>query len=876
MVFSLRYRRTVPKTASSTASPFLYYDQRKDIHQNENSDQEAEHKARDRGPKAKSTAWFDTAQLLLSTMLALVVRLWSLGSPSTVITSEIALCKQVNWYLQHKFFIGAFPPLGGLFYATIAWFLGYDGAEEILYAGQHMASFPLQKLRLASAVTGTLVIPVGYLTIRSLGYSRAASTLIAGLLILENGFVTQSKFVLPDPLLCFFSSLTAMIWAVQLRAEKPSWRCQIFTGLCIGCAMSIKWQGILSMAVVWLSNGLQFWEKLGDKRNSARALAIDFMKRVITAAIVPVCVYFAFFQLHFGLIPNSGDHDLLISPQLKYFLNGNEFEPTQRDIAYGSHLVLRHEGTSGGYLHSHLKRYTTGSTQQEVTLYPYADLNNVWIIHKAGQQWNSSQPIEYVKNNDAVMFEHYATTRRLHSHDHRPPMSNKKEHHEVTAYGDYLIQDPHDHWWVRTVMPDGKIDTHNFDVLQALKTKFRLLHTRGCYLLSHNAIIPGENINQQEVTCMTSAKKTLSTWTVESVYHEQLDGANPLVTYEPPSLLQKFKEVHSLMASHDTMIPDRMAPTQTSPLQWFISCKKTQRLWDQVNGRAVYIMLNPATQVLKLSGISLCFVYLCLEILANKRQARSRILDAANNIKDLYAAPMLFFSTAAFVQAFGLQFTLAPSALIDVLPSSYYAAAFIAVLFEAITFHWNPKIRICTCVGILSISAIAFLKRAPFGYGHTALTKADCQTAGFHMDCQRFPIPVSDIEILEGASAPSTMSIAYVELPGDVTPFRYPVGEEEQAVEQVATLQRAAYSKLASKIVGAERYHRAIHTPGPESEDIEKVQTQVREHALERYQKWLEAAEQKQRQEEQETTEKGEVSRDRVHLEEQADINDRE
>lgn len=83
-----------------------------------------------------------------------------------------------------------------------------------------------------------------------------------------------------------------------------------------------------------------------------------------------------------------------------------------------------------------------------------------------------------------------------------------------------MIQDPHDHWWVRTVMPDGKIDTDNFDILQATKTKFRLLHTRGCYLLSHNAIVPGENINQQEVTCMTSAKMALSTWTVESAYHE--------------------------------------------------------------------------------------------------------------------------------------------------------------------------------------------------------------------------------------------------------------------------------------------------------------------------------------------------------------------
>lgn len=33
-------------------------------------------------------------------------------------------------------------------------------------------------------------------------------------------------------------------------------------------------------------------------------------------------------------------------------------------IAYGSVVVLKHTGTNGGYLHSHLQRYTTGSTRK--------------------------------------------------------------------------------------------------------------------------------------------------------------------------------------------------------------------------------------------------------------------------------------------------------------------------------------------------------------------------------------------------------------------------------------------------------------------------------------------------------------------------------
>lgn len=70
--------------------------------------------------------------------------------------------------------------------------------------------------------------------------------------------------------------------------------------------------------------------------------------------------------------------------------------------------------------------------EQEVTMYPHFDLNNIWIIHRAGKRWNDTQPLEYVRNNDQVMLEHYATSRKLHSHDHRPPVTNKKEQSEVT------------------------------------------------------------------------------------------------------------------------------------------------------------------------------------------------------------------------------------------------------------------------------------------------------------------------------------------------------------------------------------------------------------------------------------------------------------
>lgn len=130
------------------------------------------------------------------------------------------------------------------------------------------------------------------------------------------------------------------------------------------------------------------------------------------------------------------------------------------DIAYGSQIIIRHDGTVGGYLHSHKRQFSGGSkrkfdfdnnifcqrpslthihpffflncVEQEVTVYPHIDINNIWTVHKVTEMWNASQPIQFVRNKDQIRLEHFASSRKLHSHDHRPQLTNKKEHSEVT------------------------------------------------------------------------------------------------------------------------------------------------------------------------------------------------------------------------------------------------------------------------------------------------------------------------------------------------------------------------------------------------------------------------------------------------------------
>lgn len=64
-----------------------------------------------------------------------------------------------------------------------------------------------------------------------------------------------------------------------------------------------------------------------------------------------------------------------------------------------------------------------------MTLYPHRDDNNWWTIYK--QDTEEVNGVEYVKNGDIVRLKHADSSKRLHSHNHRPPMTDLDYHNEV-------------------------------------------------------------------------------------------------------------------------------------------------------------------------------------------------------------------------------------------------------------------------------------------------------------------------------------------------------------------------------------------------------------------------------------------------------------
>lgn len=110
------------------------------------------------------------------------------------------------------------------------------------------------------------------------------------------------------------------------------------------------------------------------------------------------------------------------------------------DVAYGSMVRLRNKRIDANckYLHSCREKYPegVGAPQQIVTTFNLKDGNNWWFFKKLDgprPEWNSTEPIEYVRNGDLVRLEHKPTKKQLHTHYFETAMTPK--HFQVTTFG---------------------------------------------------------------------------------------------------------------------------------------------------------------------------------------------------------------------------------------------------------------------------------------------------------------------------------------------------------------------------------------------------------------------------------------------------------
>lgn len=237
------------------------------------------------------------------------------------------------------------PPLAKLLITLVAWLSGFQGGQFDFkdigreYGPDHV---PYIAMRLLPAVLGLALVPLTYLTLRALQLRPATALLGSTFVLFENGLITQSRLILLDSPLIFFTALSVFFWIgfsnendVQ-RDKKGTvgpfsrrwWTWLTLTGLALGAVVSCKWVGLFTIATVGVFTVMQLWLLLGDLRVPIPLLVRHFVARAICLIVVPSLFYMGMFAIHFAILSNSGEGDGFMSSEFQHTLRGHGMEDT--------------------------------------------------------------------------------------------------------------------------------------------------------------------------------------------------------------------------------------------------------------------------------------------------------------------------------------------------------------------------------------------------------------------------------------------------------------------------------------------------------------------------------------------------------------------
>ncbi|XP_062310377.1 protein O-mannosyl-transferase 1 isoform X1 [Osmerus eperlanus] len=450
--------------------------------------------------------------LVLVTALGLWTRLHGIQFPKAVVFDEVYYGQFVSLYMKQVFFIDeSGPPLGHMILALGAYLGGFDG--NFIWKGigaEYSSNVPVWSLRLLPALAGTLCVPLGYLLVVELGFSHLAALAAAFLLLLENSLIVQSRFMLLESVLTFFLLLAFFSYlrfhnTHQSSPASLAWL-MLAGGSCAG-AVGVKYMGLFSYLLLLGVASVHTWKLIGERALSHGAVLAQAVLRFACLVLLPALLYLGIFFVHLSLLYRSGPHDQMMSSAFQASLEGGLSRITQGqplEVAYGSQVTLRSLSSKPipCWLHSHKAnypvRYESGrgsSHQQQVTCYPFKDVNNWWILKDPGrQELVVSTPPRPVRHGDIIQLLHGMTSRFLNTHDVAAPVSPHAQ--EVSGYIDFNVSMPAQNLW-RVDITNREADR---EVWKTILSEVRLVHVNTSAVLKlSGSVLPDWGFRQLEV-----------------------------------------------------------------------------------------------------------------------------------------------------------------------------------------------------------------------------------------------------------------------------------------------------------------------------------------------------------------------------------------
>ncbi|KAF9537425.1 hypothetical protein EC957_008293 [Mortierella hygrophila] len=688
--------------------------------------------------------WYKSRELhivLGICVLSLIVRLWHIGYPTSVVFDEVHFGGFASKYIRGRFFMDVHPPLAKMLIAVTGWIFGLDPSFDFKEIGlDYLApKVPYVAMRMLCGLMGVAVVPMAFYTIKNSGHSLHASILAAVLVLFENSIVTQSRLILLDSPLIFFTAFTVLAWTNFHNQRKDpfsdDWFLWLFlTGLGLGLAGSVKWVGLFIIATIGTSTINQLWVLWGDLKISPRVWFNHFLARAVCLIAVPLVIYMFMFEIHFLLLANSGDGDGFMSAPFQMTL-GKSLQDSPLGVAYGATVSIRHLGTQGGYLHSHPSNYETGSKQQQITLYPHKDTNNDWILQR--QDGTVPDKLEYIKSGDIIRLKHVTTFKRLHSHNNKAPVTEDENHFEVSAYGgtDEFPGDSNDEWKLEILDYEGK-DKAAGQNLHTLRSIFKLSHPNmACDLFSHSVKLPKWAFEQQEVTCMRSASRTKVTFMIESNAYSSYPANAPMVNYRKPGFIGKFLELNKVMWTTNAGLT-ASHPYDSRPSSW-IWLRRGISFWGK-DQKHIYLIGNWFTWYMSSFSIVLYAAIRVLLVVRDKRGYR----DNFRGLREYYELSGGFFFMAWCYHY--LPFFLMGRQLFlhHYLPALYFAILMLCVTFDLACRFIPIRFRLAALIVVSLMAILVFRTRAPLAYG-SEWTRSQCEASKvlktWDYDCYQYP-----------------------------------------------------------------------------------------------------------------------------------------
>ena len=451
-----------------------------------------------------------------------------------------------------------------------------------------------------------------------------------------------------------------------------------------------------------------------------------------------------------------------MSSEFQATLNSKAMQDVPVDVAFGSRVSLRHHKTQGGYLHSHNHMYPTGSKQQQITLYPHKDENNLWVVENQTQPegldgpiagpaaWDTFDPA-FVQDGSVIRLYHITTDRRLHSHDVRPPVTEAEWQNEVSAYGyEGFEGDANDLFKVEIIksMSDGAEAKSR---VRTIQTKFKLVHIMsGCVLFSHKVKLPDWAYEQQEVTCAKQGTLPNSVWYIEQNEHPKLGPDAEKVNYRNPGFWGKFWELQRVMWVTNAGLVESHA-WDSRPPSWPI-LRRGINFWGK-NNRQIYLIGNPFIWWSSTVAIGIYMAFKGLTVLRWQR-----------GYKDYDNVTFKRFDYEIGTSVLGWAFHYLPFYLMQrqlflhhYFPALYFAITALCQIYDygtnrisSLGLRGRPAIGRSGVAAFLAVSIVVFTLYAPLSYGNPwtqdACTKVklfdtwdwDCKT--FHTSVSRYQL----------------------------------------------------------------------------------------------------------------------------------------